>query len=74
MDTIRKVIGGLMLAEGAAIIASPHGYLKMWAQRSMPRWVREQAKPWLKMPESTLRLVGASMVVASGLMLTSAHE
>lgn len=74
MKTLGKIVGGMMLAEGAAMVASPHAYLKIWAQRNMPEWVREQTEPWLKMPESTLRLLGADLILLAGLMLCLSRE
>lgn len=74
MKTLGKVLAGIGLAKGIALLAAPHDFLKVWTQDSMPPWLREQAKPWLKLSEETLRPVGAGLMLLSVVMLCLAEE
>lgn len=74
MRTLGMILGTIGLAKGLALATSPHAFLRMWAADELPPWIREQVKPWLKLPEDTLRPVGAGVVLLSVAMLLLAQE
>jgi hypothetical protein len=66
-------LGTIGLAKGLSLATSPHAFLRIWTADELPPWIREQVKPWLKLPEETLRPIGAGVVLLSVVMLLLAQ-
>ncbi|MBI3944491.1 MAG: hypothetical protein HY321_01080 [Armatimonadetes bacterium] len=69
-----EVIGGLMLAQGAALAVAPRKACLFWDREFMPQWIRGRAEPWVRLPDATLRGLGAGMAAVSGLLLRTARQ
>lgn len=74
MKTLGKLLGGMMLAEGIALIIDPHGYLDLWNQEGFPAWMRKYVDEWKKMRPNALRVLGADMLIISSVMVALAHQ
>jgi len=75
MRVLGAILGTIGLAKGVALAAAPHEFIKMWTSDDVPPWIRDVAKPWLKLPEETLRQTGAGLILVSSVLLcVSSHR